>query len=100
MLRAVSMAALVAAVTAIPAGCASRKPQPTPMPAPEKPAVPGPTLPPVAVQKPIQAAGKASEPAPTLAPPLPDAAPPSGAQTVYLQIMPDSSELEVQLLGP
>jgi len=46
------------------------------------------------------AARPSCEPGPTPAPPLPEDCSPPQAQTVYLQISPDSSELEVGLLEP
>lgn len=100
MPRAISMAILAAAVSAILGGCAWRGRQPARLPAAAKPAVSAATLPPGAARKPSGAAWE--EPAPTavLALPLPEEAPPSDVQAVYLQIVPDSSELEVELIGP
>ncbi len=99
MLRAILMAGLVA-LTAIQGGCTSPYARPTHAPDPAEDPAPATVLRGNAAKKPVQAAGEPAEPTPRPAPPLPEEASPPGPQTVYLRITSDSSELEVQLIGP
>jgi len=99
MLRVILMALLAAAMT-FQIGCTSRSVPPAgaPRAAAAPASAPAPGTP--ADSERCEAFSEPAEPTPTLAPPLPDDPSQPGAQTVYVQIAPDSRELEVELLGP